>query len=693
MTDTFQTGDPQTTLRNPKLRGDLIHRTVEMNREPMMVCKDPLSRAYYHFTQTEHELLRLADGQRTIQEITAEFQNRYPSSNFEVDAIHRFFGQAAKQGLLDLQNQFRPSASRKRWKWSSLLAIRFPGVNPTKFLGVVSPLTSVLFARPVVIAAVIAAPLCMMAVLMRFDQFASDFALIAENPFGSLFWIAVGIAIAKVLHELAHALACCYLKCECPTIGVMLLLGIPCLYADVSDAWMLKRRSQRMLISAAGMYVECWIAILATLVWIFSNSGPVHDLAVTLMIVCSVSTILINGNPLLRYDGYYLLSDFTGVPNLAFRSRTSLLTRLQSIAGNPTATSDPVWMSVYAAASYLYRYFILASVTMIVFQTLRAMDLELLGIVLLVSTVVVAVFLHTKTLLQAHAIRLVLAGSVLTTALAYPIPRGVVAPMTIIPANAKEIYTTESGFLRDEPRFGEQLAATSSISSLHNPALDRQHAAATASRDRLQTQLQSLQRSRGSQTHSNVMIPALEKDLEQAEGLVDFYNQARKRLDIVPESVGTLYPPMPMYRPSAEPAARLVSDQRIGKVGSWIRAGTPIGVFGDQRHREAILYLLDREIARIQPGQLVTLMIGDAQKGSVMGSVVSIDASPCQDLPESLLESDLIPARSENIYRVRVNLSASSDNLVVHRIGRAKIHANPESIVYRIYRLISETFG
>ncbi|KAA1259644.1 putative peptide zinc metalloprotease protein YydH [Rubripirellula obstinata] len=685
-------GVPPASAHRPKLRGDLIHRTIEMGQEPMVVCKDPLSRAYHHFTQSEYELLRLANGHRSVPEISAELKQCYPSSLIESDAVQRFFAQAWQQGLLESENASLPSASRKKWNWLSLLAIRFPGVNPRTFLDAISPLGRLVFAKPVLIASVIAAPLCVIAVLMKFDHFASDFSGITANPFGSLVWIAIAIAVSKVLHELGHALACRHLECECPAIGVMLLFGIPCLYADVSDAWMLKKRSHRMLISAAGMYVECWIAILATLVWMTSNPGPIHDLAVTLMVVCSVSTILINGNPLLRYDGYYLLSDFTGIANLASRSKASLTARFQSMLGKPARTDEPFWMSVFASASYVYRGVVLVSVTTIIFRFLQANDSELIGILFLTTIMAVILLNQAKSFRQTQLTRLVLAGSIFFAALWYPLPRSVVAPMTIVPANAKQIYVTEPGFLQTKPEYGKQLDALDIVSSLSNPVLLRQHAAAVASRDRIETLLQSYQRSRGSQSQSQAMIPSLEKDLEQADVLVDFHNKELQRLNIVPGSAGKLYPPM---NSQSQPTVSLVKnagDNRVSKVGAWINAGTPIGMIGDEHRREAILYLPDREVSRIELGQSVSLMIGDAAKGSVVGTVISIDASPCQHFPESLLVSGL-SATSENVYRVRVRLESSGDDLVVHRVGRAKIQASPESITQRLFRLISQTFG
>ena len=96
----------------------------------------------------------------------------------------------------------------------------------------------------------------------------------------------------------------------------MLLVFTPCLYANVSDSWMLPNKYHRAFIGAAGIYVEAILASIATFIWWFSEPGLLNYLALSVMFICSVSTVLFNGNPLLRFDGYYILMDLLEIPNL-----------------------------------------------------------------------------------------------------------------------------------------------------------------------------------------------------------------------------------------------------------------------------------------------------------------------------------------------------------------------------------------
>src|SRR5262249_10525062 len=122
-------------------------------------------------------------------------------------------------------------------------------------------------------------------------------------------WIAV--AVVKVLHELGHGLSCKAFGGEVHEMGFMLLCLAPCLYCDVSDSWTISGKWRRMFVGFAGMYVELLIAATATFLWWFTaDSMLINRLCLSLMIVCSVNTLMLNGNPLLRYDGYYVLSDW-----------------------------------------------------------------------------------------------------------------------------------------------------------------------------------------------------------------------------------------------------------------------------------------------------------------------------------------------------------------------------------------------
>ena len=169
--------------------------------------------------------------------------------------------------------------------------------------------------------------------------------------------LAFTLGITKVLHEFGHGLSCKHFGGECHEMGIMVLVLTPCLYCNVSDSWMLPNKWQRAMIGAAGMYVELVIASVCTFMWWFSTPGLLNNLCLNAMFICSVSTVLFNGNPLLRYDGYYILSDVTEIPNLRQKATTILSRKMGEWCLGMEMADDPFLpqSNQIFFALYLYR--------------------------------------------------------------------------------------------------------------------------------------------------------------------------------------------------------------------------------------------------------------------------------------------------------------------------------------------------
>ena len=670
-----------------------------MGRDPLWVLKDPLSRSYFHFTQCECALLKLADGKRLIPEIITAMSDRFPSASIELSAVRSFFADAMQKGLLTSTNSPAVPTSSRRW-WQSAISYRFPGFNPTKALDRLLPWTHWLFAPWLGLIALLMAPLCLLMVMIQWDRFTADVTGVAMGNLSSVAVIAIAIMLAKGAHELSHALACRYFGCECREMGVMLLLGMPCLYVDVSDAWMLRSRRQRMMVSAAGMYAEVWIAMLATLAWwLFDPShhdtGSIRDIAVTMMMVCSVSTLIINANPLLRYDGYYLLSDGLGVPNLASRAQASLRCRIRQSRRRPDLDQEPLWMSGYAAASLVYRWTILFTLAMMARAFLKTRGMEL-GASLVISLVLFFAILRTvNTMRPSPSNRIPSDGesrpmgkplvmlAILIALLFIPFPQSVVAPMVIGPSDAQRVYLSESGFLDSEMVYGQEVSPGTMIASFQNPSLRRQHARAQAALHRIKTQLVTLRRSRQSLAGPANQIPSLTKHAEHATARLSLQEEKIARLTLTPATQGTLY----------RPENPVVGNE----AGAWLTAGTTVGVLGSPDRREAILYLSERQISLARRGQEAGLLLGDAPRGSIVGKIIAIDAAPCETMPRSLLQSGWIirtaSGEAADIhYRVRVELDASGHHQLIRRIGRAKIKVASRSLMGHLYQWLMATW-
>ena len=199
-------------------------------------------------------------------------------------------------------------------------------------------------------------------VLGHFDEFRNRLPeLSALTDWRNLPWLLLAIGVAKTLHEVGHALVCKHFGGEVRELGIMLLVFAPCLYCDVTDAWRFRSRWQRIAVSSAGVVVELCLAAAATIVWWYAQPGVVQLVALNIMVICTLNTLLINGNPLLRYDGYYIFSDFMEVPNLWQRLREALrYFWAEWLLGQPMTVDALLparhrpWLAAYAIASKIY---------------------------------------------------------------------------------------------------------------------------------------------------------------------------------------------------------------------------------------------------------------------------------------------------------------------------------------------------
>jgi putative peptide zinc metalloprotease protein len=178
-------------------------------------------------------------------------------------------------------------------------------------------------------------------------------------------WISLGVV--KVIHEFGHGLSCKAFGGESHEMGVLLMCLSPALYCNVTDAWTLADKWKRIIISFAGIYVELMIAAAATYVWWYTPAYPVaNNIALCVMVLCSVSTVMFNANPLMRFDGYYIASDWLEVPNLREKANRYLnnlfLDKCLGIEVPPEAymaTGRKVLFVAYAVASWVYRWVVM----------------------------------------------------------------------------------------------------------------------------------------------------------------------------------------------------------------------------------------------------------------------------------------------------------------------------------------------
>ena len=366
----------------PRLRGHVrIHRHVYRG-EIWYVVEDRVSGKYHRFNPTSYRVIGLLDGQRTLQAVwdrlTASLDDHTPSQ----DELVQLFGQLYAADLIqcdvtpDVAELFerggRQRRSRLLARFANPVSLRFPLLDPdallARLLALAGPLArtpGVLLWLLVVLPALALAPAHWRELTGNFNE-----RLLAVD---NLLLLALLFPLLKAAHELGHGLACKRYGGEVHEMGLMLLVFFPVPYVDASSASTFASRWQRMLVGAAGMLTELFIAALAFYAWLALEPGFVRALAYNLIVLASITTLMFNANPLLRYDGYYILADAIESPNLGQRATEYwqyLLRRhvfgLQ-LTDRPHATpGERRWFVGYAPLAFAYRMFVLFSIAVFI---------------------------------------------------------------------------------------------------------------------------------------------------------------------------------------------------------------------------------------------------------------------------------------------------------------------------------------
>ncbi len=344
----FHGNSCETMPEYPKLRPDLEafpqqdspgHRTV--------VLKDPVSQKYFQLTEFEYRFLQAMDGARSHAETSAALGSS--GYHYGLDDAQEIVTRATKAGLL-LGTRFGTAAflldlKRRLRSWKrgqSLSRIYFlfiPLVSPDPFLGRTVVYVRWLWSPWFAGLACAAVPGSLYILAAGWLNIQREFLFFFNVS--NLVYLWVTIALTKLVHELSHAYVAKSFGLRVPEMGVAFLIFFPCLYCNTTEAWQLAARRQRMKIAAAGVVAEALIALCSVYVWHATRPGVVHSLAFYLMGVSLASTLLFNGNPLMKFDGYFLLTDYLRLPNLFQKSQGYLrylfMNRILGISGIPSS--------------------------------------------------------------------------------------------------------------------------------------------------------------------------------------------------------------------------------------------------------------------------------------------------------------------------------------------------------------------
>jgi len=356
----------------------------------VFIVEDPAAGNYYRMSEAAAFFVGLLNGQRSVQEAwdasNVQLGDDAPTQRECVEILaklQRFGLLMGEQPLAaDMVRHRRAESAKARFQRQTgrLFSITVPLVNPERALERIAPLLRVVFSRWGMLVWSAMMVVGLWALVPRWRELTGSLNGVLAPA--NLVWLSVMFLVLRAWHELGHAMACKAMGGRCTSIGVLLIMIVlPLPYCDASSAWRFPEVWRRVVVSAGGMLVEMFAAAIAALLWAYSEPGLVKTLSYNAMLISGVATLVFNANPLLRYDGYYILSDVTGTPNLAQRSRELWVFLLEKVGFGLSNARPPVlrgsgeawFMAVYAALSFPYRIFI--TVSLLLFLTPKYLTL------------------------------------------------------------------------------------------------------------------------------------------------------------------------------------------------------------------------------------------------------------------------------------------------------------------------------
>lgn len=730
--------DSSTSFDRPipyRRRKDLVIAWIKYRGVKHAVIKDPLALKYHQLSPEQYAVLDRLDGERSLKQIRTEVQTEFPTEHFSLMDIQGLVIDLQEKQLLTALRLGQGPALLKAHRDNvrtkigqtlrNPLTIQLPGWDPERVLQFMMPFVKWLFFPKVIITLLSCVAFALLFLSARFGEIQKSLPEF-QRFFGwpNLVYLWVALAIIKVIHEFGHGLSCKYYGSECHSIGVMLLVFSPTMYCDVTDSWMLHNKWQRIMIGAAGMYFEMILSTIALIIWWNTEPGMFHYLCLNTFFVSTVSTVIFNANPLLKYDGYYMLSDLLEIPNLrqkADQITQRILARLCLGIELPSPAFLPdhgrFWFFTYVVASAIYRWMVFAGIITFFYTVLKPYRLQSLGILMAIITILLSfggfVWNTYKLMSQPRrdsiskprlAVTVAFLGVCAYLVLFIPFPWYVEAPFTVEPAGVVHIYNQVPGFVESQSAHpGDSVEAGATLVTLVNPEIDVRVADA-------EVQLKSAQAEFDAYSLSGQaeLAEVSREKLDSARKQLALLKEQQARLVVTATAAGTVVDP-PRQRAMTVEQQRERLPNWSGtplterNIGSFLEPQTHIGSIAPSDMLQAVLVMDQTEREVLNDGRSVRLKVEGLPTMVWDGTITEISHRHLEFAPSGLsnqFQGPLVTVPDEQgrqklssvTYQAIVPLKGDPRLMRSGMRGTARVHLFDRSLGQWVWRYLQKMF-
>jgi len=703
------TAATSTTTNLPERLGDVcvgVRADIDFSRhvfrdEVAYLLLDPMTFQSHALTIEEYEILvRLRDDRKLSRVFESLVEEEILTRDRE-EEFYEFVVTLHQFGFLSLPiandralyRRFEQKRKRRRRELLfAFISWRWPLVNPDRFLERRGHLARPLFSLPFMAIWCVLLIAAGYMIIQRSDRFVEMLPTLIEGR--NLFYMWIILIGLKVIHEFGHGYACKLYGGDVPEMGAYFILMTPCAYVNATSAWKFPSRTQRLVVGLGGMYFESIIAGIAAIVWSATDASLFNSLAYQTMFVASLTTIGFNINPLMRFDGYYILSDLLEMPNLRSRSTAYIQSRLVHLITGATPTPIPATrfmhgvFIIYGLAAYLYRLVLMTSISLLLIAKFAFVGLAMAGLYvgtqLLHFVRKVASFIGRSDLPPLVRARALIAAAVILLAVpgfmvAVPLPGWVTLTGAVEPEVLRIETAPSSGVVREvaiEP--GDRIRPDDRLAQLESQDAEAAYHEAIADLRDASIRLRDAL-AKDSSSSLVVRPEATFRAHEVAERL-----DRVERLTIRAEASGVV-----------------LDAVGVESVGSLMQAGDRIAVIGAGRSI-ARFHISEKAILRVQPapGQTVKYRLAHDLSRTHIGRILAVKRIAARSStehdaldvdPDAAPEADEDPSREsmeEPRFEIVIQLEAHEemDHPLVGATVYARLPTRYESLAARVRR-------